>query len=92
MIASLDEKGEAKEADWGKICRRLYYHTSLTRNDFLNMTMPELFEILDGEGFAEELSLKLVGKTGLFGGSSSSDTGAQEGETTAEDVDAFFNF
>lgn len=91
MIASLDEKGEAKETDWGLICRRLYYHTSITRSDFLEMTMPELFEILDGEGFAEELSLKLVGKTGLFGGMVSG-TEKQEGETTAEDVDAFFNF
>jgi len=91
MIASLDEKGEAKEADWGFICRRLYYHTSNSRSDFLNMTMPELFEILDGEGFAEELSLKLVGKTGLFG-DTVSNAQTSEGETTAEDVDAFFNF
>lgn len=92
MLASLDEKGEAKETDWGLICRRLYYHTSITRSDFLEMTMPELFEILDGEGFAEELSLKLVGRAGLFGGGMVSDTETQEGETTAEDVDAFFNF
>ena len=91
MIASLDEKGEARESDWGLICRRLYYHTSNSRSDFLEMTMPELFEILDGEGFAEELSLKLVGKTGLFG-DMVNNTETKEDETTAEDVDAFFNF
>ena len=52
--------------------------------------MPELFAIL--EDFKEELSLKLTGMMGMFGGGVVSDTETKEDETTAEDVDAFFNF
>lgn len=57
------------------------------------MTMPELFTIL--EDFQEELSLKLTGMMGMFGGSVASeketDSKTNNGVSTAEEVDAFFN-
>lgn len=57
------------------------------------MTMPELFTIL--EDFQEELSLKLTGMMGMFGGgvTSEKETNGKtnNGVSTAEEVDAFFN-
>jgi len=53
--------------------------------------MAELFTILDD--FKEELSIKLVGGMGLFGGDITEENteSTESGESTAEDFDAFIN-
>lgn len=55
------------------------------------MTQPELFAIL--EEFNDELSLKLTGMMGMFGGGISKDydNSIDVRESSAEDVDDFFN-
>ena len=54
--------------------------------------MPELFAIL--QDFKDELSLKLIGSMGFFGGGTAiveEENNNTSGESTAEEVDAFFN-
>lgn len=90
MASSIEGKeGEAGKADWADICRKIYFHTSINRTELLEMTMKELFIIL--EDFEEELSIKLVGNVGLFGGGTGKSEKGESEETTAEDVDAFFH-
>ena len=60
-----DGADKLPETDWGKVFSKLLCHTSLTYEDILNRTKPQLDAILSD--LPENLSLK-IGIPGIFGG------------------------